>query len=191
MLFLFWLVDHSTGILTVLVLTALVLFIGWWRTEQRFFAIGLVVVGSLALAVVLPRLFVVTDRQQLVLNIEDMARNWEERNPDQVYAHLSEDFQRGPGENKANLMGRTRQLIRNGMVKRCRVSDFETANVSRADRTGTVTFLARGSGDWGGVSFTIRATFVFEPDGKWRLKTFKVYRPGTDPEKAEEVRLPF
>src|SRR5450631_2211958 len=67
-----WIVDNLTWVLLVLGMVALCFAAAWWTTRKDKLLIGVAVQGLLMLAAWVLSLLVVTDRMQLVSNVESM-----------------------------------------------------------------------------------------------------------------------
>jgi len=189
-----WLVDDPGVVYVLLGVVALALVAGWWFTRHRGYLIGLAVVVLLLVVVWLLGRFIETDAKQIKGKLKAMAAGVEARNPDQIFMHISKDFQLQDRYSKDTFRQKADQLIRSGEVQKVEISDdIEVHDLDRTKRTATVYFQARVDGaqfqDF--KKFRCEATFVLDPDGQWRLKNFKVFRPPTGPPDGEVINLPL
>jgi len=175
-----WLFEGHSSVYLVLATAAAILFALWWRTRQRKIALGLAVVVVLTGLYGLLDLLRETDREQIIGNVQAMARAVKERNLDRAFDHISKDF-------NFREMGRDRfrrfaeDGIQRGGISEIEVWGFELKEVSRQKGTAEGEFKAKLRGSWGqfGPYHRCVVTFTWESDGKWRLKTLEVYDADT------------
>src|SRR5579884_3560629 len=117
-------------------------------------------------------------------------------------ANASEDLSGRPGRSgrarwrglgRASFCPFVQNEIRNGGVSSVKVWDIDIKTLSREQRQATVVFKvkARGSQVMDPGVYNCRAEFVLDPDNQWRLKTFTLFLPQTDPMKGEPLPLPI
>jgi hypothetical protein len=188
-----WLVDDPGVLYALLGALALALSAGWWFTRRRPYLIGLSVVVLLVVVVWLIARFTETDAKQIKGKLEAMAAGVEARNPDQIFLHISKDFQLQDRYSKDAFRQRVDQVIRSGDVQKVEISDVEVHELDRTRRTAIVYFQARVDGTQFQEfrKFRCAATFVLDGDNQWRLKNFKVFRPPTGPPDGETIHLPL
>jgi hypothetical protein len=88
---------------------------------------------------------------------------------------------------------RVEEHIRRGDVQTLTVWEYQARDLSRDQRSATVTFSVKGHGPTtSGVEFyNCRAQFVLDPDGEWRLRGFDLFLPQVDPMTGQPIDLPF
>ncbi|MBV9124659.1 MAG: hypothetical protein JO112_14985 [Planctomycetes bacterium] len=183
-----WLFEGSSTVYLILGILALALAVGWWMNRKRAFLIGLAVVAGFAGVYWLLDVLVVTDREQMVLNLKDMAQGVKDRNTDQVFGHISHDFRSPQGKTKEEFRQISQTDINSGEVQEILMWDFNVTQVDRGQKTGTVAFSVKARGNSGEYGpFDCEAHFHLDPDNQWRLVGFKLFFPQT----TREVELPF
>lgn len=172
---LWWLVDNATVVYLVLGLAALVLAAIFWSNRRvKFLGAAGVLLGLLALFFLVTRL-VVTDRKQLYLNVQAMARGVEEGDPEKVFRHFSREF-RHENMDGATSRDRIAAAIRTRRVSAIGISSFEAEQLSRADRKARVTFLVSFDADGQRHLFRVRLEFALEGED-WRLTRVQLFNP--------------
>jgi hypothetical protein len=149
-------------------------------------ALGLVVVLAAVVAVL--DLLVETDREQIVHSLQGVQTAVRDRNTNQIFTHISEDFN-VKGLNKADFRSKVQSHI--PQVEEFKVWDLETQEVSREKGRGIATFLVRGTVPHGTVIYRCQATYVRNADGRWRLQTFQLFDATVDPARATPAAYPF
>ncbi len=188
-----WLVDDPTNVLLVLGLVAAGLGIVWWRTRQRAYVIGLLIVGAIIVAVLSLKFLVPTDFKQIVRKTREMADAVADRDVNRIFTHMSDQFMLQDNVKKADFRQRVEGYIKRGDVTGVEVWDFEAVEISRPKRTAVVIFRTKGKGPaFGGFgNFNCKATFVLDSDQEWRMKDFRLYWPHVDPRVGEELQYRF
>jgi hypothetical protein len=174
-----WLVDHAYLFYLALGFIGLLLIARWWLTRQRTLLIALGIVASLAVLVFLLTLFIDSDQKQLDRIVHEMSGGVKKGALDRTFAHISEKFQtqgRGIGINKSQLRKFAEDAIKNYGIEEVTVWQVEVEHLQRPN--ATVSFMAKA----GGYSqfFLVRANFVREGDGHWRMVDFKLFNPVVD-----------
>jgi hypothetical protein len=169
-----WLVDNVNLVYVLLGVVGLVCAVQWWQTRKRKYAIAFGVVAALMGLVFLLTRLIVTDRQQLVLNVRVMAQALRERKLDTFFEHVSPAFRHGTLDARTFrtfVEERLRQLD----VKDFRVWGLATGEVSRADK-GQVEFMfqVEAGADRQVPPVRCEAEFAFE-EGRWRLRGFQLF----------------
>jgi len=198
-----WLVDDATTINVILGLLALVLGVIWWMNRGEDFgkkklgwirglvarrltlnqccAMGLTLVGVLALAVLLLGLFVDTDQKRIQRAIREMSDGVKEKDVAKIFAQVSDQFNLA-GQTKEAYRPRVKSYIDNGQITEVPAWDFELAKISREKREATIEFMIKPKGTMTeGVGYRCLAKFTLDSDGQWRLKTFSVFKPQENP----------
>jgi hypothetical protein len=186
-----WLVQDSSAVYLLLGLAALGLGVGWWVRQERRYALGLGVVLLLMLAVFLFNRFVVTDHEQLVQSVEDMAGSVQTKDVNRIFAHISERFKSG-GTDKKAFRSWVEYRITGQDMTHLKVWDFEPGKQTGPNKQ-SIYFLVKAQGEAvpGETFFRCEAFFERDPDGKWRMTGFRLMNPQTEPDKAEDIPLPL
>jgi len=181
-----WLVDHAGLVYLFLGILGLVLGSLWWMSRSRHYLFGLIGAAGLLVLVWLLTLFLVTDRVQIVRNVEAMAQAIDKRNLDQFFKHLSGSFDH-EGMNAQQFREYVEPQLKLHKVTVFHVSKIVAENVSRQTGKGQVAFWIDVQGNWQGEVPPLRceASFVLERD-EWRLKGFKLFLGNT----PTEFKLP-
>jgi hypothetical protein len=161
----------------------------YWTRRQGKYALGFVAVLLLVGLVALLDYLVVTDREQIVRNVAALCQAVGDRDLDKAFAHLSKDF-RYHSLDKATFEQNVRRLVSIHQPNEAKAWDFEVLDVSREKRSATVLFRAKVKGNWsGGAEFyLVHAEYVLDPDGQWRMRTFKLSNPFVDTD--QELGVP-
>lgn len=181
-------VDASATIYLVLAVVALILGVLLWRTRQRKYAIGLGIVALLAVAVFVLGHFVETDRERIEKTMSIMEAAVRRQEVSQIFERISKEFQYHSYTKESFRTRVARDIAR---VQNFRVSNLEVTEVSRAQRTGKITFLVKGNVEGVEAFYKCEAVFVLDPDNVWRLKTFELFGIMDDPAKATPLPAPF
>jgi ketosteroid isomerase-like protein len=206
-----WLVDDPTTVYLVLGLLALVLGVVWWMNRGEDFgkkkldwvrgliarrltlnqccAMGLTLIGVLALAVLLLGFFVDTDQKRIQRAIREMSDGVKERNVDKIFSHISNQFSLA-GRTKESFRPMVERHIEHGDITEVAAWGFEEAKFSEDKKEATIEFLIRPKGNMTQAWYRCLATFVRDPDGQWRLRTFSVFEPQIDPASRRSIYPP-
>lgn len=186
-----WLVEDPATVYLLLGLVALGLGVAFWMTRSAKYLVGAAGALILILLVVLLDHLVVTDREKIVLVLQDMTVTANRHDTGGVFAHISESFDR-----KGMTKGHFRSLVEPRLpeVSHFIVWDVQPGKVSRAERKGEAVFLFKIRGTGGReeqLFYRCKAFFVLDPDDKWRLKDFKLFDPMKNPDSPDELPLPI
>src|SRR5262245_40784011 len=207
-----WLVDDPTTVLFVLALLALALGVFWWvrrgddvgkkrlswlkglkarrLTPNQLCAMGLTIIGFLAVVILLLYCFVDTPDKRINRAIRDMARGVKEQNVDRVFSHVSDRFSL-MGQGKESYRAVVQRYFQNGTISDISVWDFDEAKLTEDKREATIEFMVKPKGAMtSGVGYRCEARFVRDADREWRLQTFRVFMPQDDPSKKANVIYP-
>jgi hypothetical protein len=167
-----------TPVVVALAVVALIFFVNYWRTRRRKHLAGLGVSLALIGLVWFIASLIPTDTRAIEKSLLDIVAGIRNRNTDQVFANLSDDF-RYRTHNKSNFRGVVDSHIRAGDAADIEVWDYEPDNISRAEKKAEVHFNVRSSSvtPSGREFFLCKAKFVLEQDGKWRLQSFELFNP--------------
>ncbi len=187
-----WFIDDPTLVWAVLGIAALILGVLWWRYQSKTLLTAVLAVAVLFGLSLLPYFLLDSDARRIRRAVEAMADGAASRDTAQVFAHISDSFRIGTMDKQA-FRARVSNPIATGEAGQIHIWDYRARHVSRDQRRATVTFSAKGSGpDARGVEwYNVRAEFVLDPDGQWRLQTFELFLPHVDPMQGQPVSLPF
>jgi hypothetical protein len=213
-----WLADDPTLAYLILGLIAFGLGVGWWTnrgeepgsmriaawlqslksrrlTRNQTCALGLAIAILLAIAVWQIGRVVVTDAKRIRFALEEMSAGVREKNVDKIFKQVSEKFKKG-SRGKKEMRQWVEGHIRNEGVTRVNLSSLESPVISKEKGTATIKFVATPDGSLFSegrgalVGYRCFATFVLDPDGEWRLQTFRVSLITVDPETGADLDLP-
>src|SRR5262245_27176802 len=188
-----WLIENPTPVYLLLGVAAVGLVAAFWFTRKRHWLIGLAVAAVLALAVFLLSFFVVTDGKQILNAITEMRAAVQRRDTDGIVKHLARDFQL-QGHDRNRFRSSVEQVFKNGIVDDVEVWEFDEMKVDRPAKQASLAFKAKPKKAGREVSETgvylVRAAFVLEDDGQWRMKTFQVFNPFVETNTPLQVPLP-
>jgi hypothetical protein len=173
---LWWLVDHSNGVIIVLGLVLLGLGAWWWNTRYRAVGAAALVTLALLLTVVVLSLVIVTDRKQLTADVKDMT---EAINADRIEAatkhfadtvdidFMSQKYAKVPRDLLATM---ARQKLESAGFKRFIVWGIDVEKLERPN--ATVQFYIRPEDE--GQFATCTAEFILVGERDWRVKKLTV-----------------
>jgi hypothetical protein len=180
----------------LLAAAAIVLVVVWLRTRDRRCLYGLGGVAGVALALWLGTLTVryfrgESDADQIERKLHDMSGAVRAKNVDGIFQHVSDDFGPAKGSKEA-LRTVVQQNLEQGGLTDVEVQGIEPPQVTRPAQgpaTATVRFRVRpASADGRYIRFVlIDARFILDPDGQWRLKSFRA----TDPSDNGQIDLRY
>jgi len=205
-----WLVDDPTDVFLVLGLLAVVLGIIWWfnrgedfgkkklswikgliarrLTLNQICAMGLTLIGFSAVVILALYFFVDTPTKRIRRAIREMSDGVKEDNIDKIFAHISDQFLlAGMGMNKATFRREVESRRNRGDVTEVRAWGFEEPQFSEDKKEAKIEFLIKPKGNLTQAWYRCIATFVRDPDGQWRLKTFSVFEPQIDPKSGSSI----
>ena len=167
--------DHANLLYVLLASLALGAFVYAWLTNRPRIAVyGLAAVGLMLLLWSLGQL-VVTDRQQILLNLDAMRDATVEGKPDVLFQHLAADFHFGKLD-RDELYRRVSKAIGSHKT-RVHLSN-QQADVH--GNVGEATFNFRADGADGSILFAASAKGTFVRDaGQWKLRSLEIHRLGT------------
>jgi hypothetical protein len=173
-----WLTEDPSPVYLLLGIIALAFFVAYWVKRQRKYLVGVGIVTALVGIVALIDHLVVTDREQIVHHLGEMAEAGSNRDLDRVFRHFSAEF-RHQGHDKSSFRQAAERAIRQHNVRDFRIWDLEPVEISSETRTAKAAFKIKFQSDLsrGADFFLCRAEFVLDPDGQWRLKGFQIFNP--------------
>jgi hypothetical protein len=160
-----------------------------WKTRKRKYALG---AGIAVALIVLASLFVFmfpSDQQLIESAVFDMSKGVKEKNADQVFSHIADDFRFGFVD-KPTLRKIVEGAFKRGDVNEVYVWEFRDAEISRKDKNAVINFYVRPRGSRipdERAYYTCKAKFVLESDDKWRLKSFELFNPFVDTDQPIQI----
>jgi hypothetical protein len=170
-----WLIDSANTWYLLLGIVGLGFGTAWWMNRRAKYLLGVAAAAALiALLWLLTRL-VVTERQQLELNVRAMAEAVVEGKADVLLNYFAGDFE---------FQGRKRKDLADGVVRGAKqfqvteivISAFDVEELK--DLRATVFFRAtvRHRGEDRPYLVACRASFVKENE-RWRVREVRFYNP--------------
>lgn len=173
-----WLFEGRTSVYVVLAALAGFLLLVWWQTRKRWLLAGVVVVAALIGLYALLDKAIETDREQIVRKVQEMAAAVNARNVDGLLANISDNFRSPRGNDKQQLRDTIASYLRMGMVSNARVWDIEFPTTpSREHSPAQVTFRAKAESGGREVLADCDATFDFDPEHGWRMRSLRLFKP--------------
>jgi ketosteroid isomerase-like protein len=171
-----WLFEGNWVAFTILTGAALVLTWAWWRTRRKNYLIGLAAIVILIGLYELCHLLVETPREQIKRKLDDMAAAVQAYDTQRIFQHISDQFQ-FQGYNKAEFRQQVQRVFNQRWLESLKVWDQEWEPGNNSN-TYQGHFRAKPRGPFNAEEFyLVRATFIKDPDGQWRLQEFRVYNP--------------
>ncbi len=171
-----WVVDNANLIYLLFTLAALFVGVAAWQTRRVKYLVWLGIIVALAALFWFLCSLVITDRKQVELNIDDMARATLDRNASRLMGHLATNFE-FQGHKRKQIADAVIRTAEAGQVNGYRMWDFSIDELSRPQRKAKVTFRLRIDTARGDAHMLLcRASFVLEGD-RWLLTTFQVFNP--------------
>ena len=157
---------------------ALGLAIAYWTRRKRVYFIGFGVVVALGCLAEMIAILIVTDNEQIQVNLQAMARGVSARDTEAIFKHVANDFHIA-GTDKAGLKALAERVLHDGELTEVVMWDFDRADISASGSSATISFMVKPKGNRNpqDTFFRCNAAFVREADGKWRLKGFELHEP--------------
>jgi hypothetical protein len=167
---LFWLLDNANFFYFLLATIALALCVyGWLTTRARFIVYGLIPVALIVLLWLLGKV-VITDRQQIINNLDAMAAATIANDREALFRYVASDFAFGTLK-RDDLYQRTSKSVQGFRVKDIRLTD---QRVELNGDKAQVAFDFNAFADDGNLPASAKATFVREA-GVWKMQRLEVY----------------
>jgi len=164
-----WLFEGRPAVYAALGVLAVLLAALWWRDRRRAWLVALGVAGVLAGVYLLLDRLVETRDEQIARRLQLIERGVKARDAEQVMQQFSPQF---------DYRGIGRDALRRGVASRLQsrfVDELTIWEVRFPDASGRVFFKAKPKGLGDNPGFQVRADFVRDADGQWRMKTFEVF----------------
>jgi len=172
-----WLIDDPAETYLVLGLLALILGIVWWMNRGADF-------GKKRFGWV----YGLIERRLTLNQFCAMGLTVIGVNLNKIFAHISDQF-RWAGMSKESFRREVESRRSRGDVTEVRMWDFAQPKFTEDKKEATIEFMVKpiGSLNLKEVWYRCVATFVRDPDGKWRLKTFSLFKPQDNPATAPPI----
>src|SRR5438067_1160624 len=170
-----WLSDPSNEFYLVLFVMVVVTVTMWARNRTRGNRVrAAVAVGLLVLVFVIDRMFQ-SPREESIGRVEEISAAINERNWDKFQANLSDSFEY-KGKKKAEFT----ELVRKAVATFNPVTtswEHKAPDDLKPGGPDELLIQFEGKATVSGKPLMLHfvATFVKDPDGRWRLKSFKPY----------------
>ncbi len=167
-----WLFDHANFIYILLGIVALGFVTAWWLNKRvKYLAYAGVAVALIALFCLLGQ-FVVTDREQIQRNVQQMADAVVRGGDQELFKHCSRDF-RYKEMTREQLAALVKGIAAQHKITEVKIWEFEFENIARADHSANAHFKASvfDKDSVLGIVFCI-ASFTLENE-KWLLRTIE------------------
>jgi hypothetical protein len=173
---LYEIVDNSSLLLLGLGIVALCFGAAWWTTRRGKWLIGSgVCVAMMALIFVLS-LFVVSDRQRIERNIDEMRNAVNTGKPEEAARFFDDVVTVDTRTGSVKVPNQLLKAYAKSNMNHYQVKQVETGSVDFEEMTGSkavVSFMVRADDDWGKTG-RCRMEFTKTPQGKWLCKRFTV-----------------
>lgn len=178
-----WLLEDPTTVCLFLGVVALILLWLWHRSRDRRYLYGVGGIIAVMLGLWLVSSLTNTDGQQIRGSIEAMGAAVRQKDADGIFRHIAEDF-RVRNMDRAAFRSLVASALRNNQVTDVVVWNIESPVVNRQSATSgtaTIRFSAKMKGPAVNEAIfgDVEATFALDREGKWKMKSFEVYKPGT------------
>jgi hypothetical protein len=182
-----WLFEGRIEIYSLLSVVAVLLLLVWWRTRKRGVLVAAGVVAALAGVYFVLSLLVETPHAQVTRKLNEMAAGVKARDADAIFKHIAADL-RFRGQDRAAFRNYVETALRRGLIGELEVWDFHWPK-GGDEKTLPVEFSAKPKGGVvpDGAYYLVRAKFVREADGQWRLQSFDVYNPAVETSRPIDI----
>jgi hypothetical protein len=173
-----WLFEGRTAVYCLIGVVAAMLFLVWWRTRKRNVLLAASGVAALAVAYFVLGQFVQTPRKQIERHLkEEIPAAVKAHDADAIFKHITADF-KFRGSDRAAFRGLVEMGLKSGFINELVIYDIDFPSGGDS-RTIPVEFMAKAKPGFSDANpaYPVRATFVREPDGQWRMKGCEVYDP--------------
>jgi hypothetical protein len=175
-----WLFEGRIVVYCLLGVLAVVFLFLWWQNRKRWLLVSagaMIALGGLYF--ILDKL-VETPSEQIERKLAQMAAAVKTRDAEAIFRHIAADFQ-FRGQDRARFRAYTETVFQHGWIGELAVWEFQWPE-GGTDSTRPVQFLAKPLGGVfsNDLYYLIRADFVRESDGQWRLKGFEIFNPYSD-----------
>jgi hypothetical protein len=184
-----WLFEGRIEVYCLLGVVAVILLLVWWRSRKPAFLLAAAAVAALAGAYFILDRLVETPREQIVRKLQEMADAVKARDADAIFKHIAKDFN-FRGQNRDAFHGAVESVLNRGLIGELVIYDPDWRDPGD-ENVRPVRFMAKPKGGAVGdqPAYFVRAKFVREADGQWRMQSFRVYNPVAG-EQEMDIPLP-
>ncbi|HKI31099.1 MAG TPA: hypothetical protein VKA46_04485 [Gemmataceae bacterium] len=185
-----WLFEARTEIFWLLGILGVILLVVWWRFRKRNLLIAAGAIVALAGVYFLLSKIRETPRAQVERKLHEMADAVKARDTDAIFKHVAKDFT-FQGRDRATFRKTVETALKGGTIEELVIYGEEWPDGADG-RTLPVTFKAKPKAWWAQntLPYPVKAKFVLEDDGQWRMQSFEVYNPVLSKERMEIPNLP-
>jgi len=183
-----WIADRATLFYLLFGMLLCGLLVCWWQSRRGVYLASAGAVAALIALLFLLTITVVTDRQQLELNIRDMAKAVLDGDPEPVFRRLTQDVTIG-GHPRDHFIRYADATIRKRFITYIHLWDFDVEELSRADRKARLAFRVRAESRMGDILVLCRAHFVLIGND-WMLQNLQVYNGVANTNQPLTIPLP-
>ena len=176
----FWLVDHVSIIYVLLALALIAAGVLFWQTKRGRELLAMGIIIAIGFLIWFLCGLVVTDRQQIRLNMDALAAATRDGLAEKITPLLAKDFKFG-GLPREQIGDYVVARAKSAGIKSYLISSFEVEKFSRDKNQGRAetTFLLRLDHRDGSLPLRCWGIFVLE-EGQWRLQSFAYSNPVVD-----------
>jgi len=163
----------------------------WFRGGTRGDLFRLVAGIAIFIAVVLIDVFVESPREESTRKMEEIRAATKAKNVDDVAKHISESF-KYEGTSKAHLLEKIRAVYQIPQFEGVDMTGFSRADFQQVD----IDTIKIGFEAWPAkyglpeYRYYCWATFVKDPDGQYRMRTFELHQPAKRPSADQKPVVP-
>ena len=177
-----WLFEGRTAVYVVLITLVVFLLVAWWQTRKRWWLLSVAVAaGLIGLYVLLDRM-VETDREQIVRKVHEMAAAVNARNLDALFVNISDQFRSPNGRTKEDLRDFINNYLGSRIVEKVKVWDIVCVERPSPGNSPVRVFFSAKAEGTRELLADCDATFDFDPQGGWRLRSIRLLQPQMDEE---------
>jgi hypothetical protein len=183
-----WLFEGRSVVYWLLAVLAVIFLLAWWRTRKRNFLLAAVAVAVLAGTYFLLSTVYETPRAQVLRKLREMSDGVKAHDAQAIMKHVAADF-RYHGSDRDAFRGSVERALKGRQVDEVVIYDERFPDSADKD-TLPVEFMVKPKAWWSEnqPAYPVKAKFVREADGQWRLQWFAVYNPVLH---NEEIVIPL
>jgi hypothetical protein len=169
-----WLFEGWPEIYIPLASILLILLALWWRDRNRRWLYGAGAVAALLALYFVLDLAVETSSEQIKRKLHEMARAVQKKDTKAIFTHVSDQF---TWDDLAGMKKAQFELLADRLIQSGTVTELVIMDEKLPDRTGRVDFVAKPKGPNipDAQMVRVKALFVRDADGQWRLKSFTLH----------------
>ncbi|MFM7152163.1 MAG: hypothetical protein ACKO23_20230 [Gemmataceae bacterium] len=171
-----WIFEGNWTAYVIVVSIMILLGALWLRDRRKEWLYAVAVFAGLLGLLFLLDYMVETRQEQVERKLVEMADSVRKHDVDHIFRHISDKFQ-FQSLNKVGFRKYVESTFNRGWIDDMVVWGFQPV-----DRQGIVTFYAKPKGSITGkdVPYLVRAKFIEEARGEWKLESFQIFNPVVD-----------